>query len=97
MAVEALSDNAIQELLAATKTRGDYDREMIAFVDSEEKGVEVSLETGTFAGKKATSVKTGFELSRKREATLKDHPDVANVRVINAENRIYLIRTDLVS
>jgi hypothetical protein len=97
MSVEILNDDAIAELLSKTKTRGDYDREIMAFVSGGEKGVEVSLNTGTFAGKKATSVKTGFELARKREATLKEQPDAANVRVINADNRIYLIRTDLVS
>lgn len=97
MAVTELSDNAIQELLASTKTRGDYDREIGAFIEGGQKGVEVSLDSGTFAGKKATSVKTGFELARKRPATKEAHAEVENVRVINSDNRIYLIRTDLVS
>jgi hypothetical protein len=92
MSVEALNADAIAALLASSRTRGTYDAELKSFIESGEAGVKVSLESGTFAGKKAQSVKTGFESARKREGAPEESE---HVRVILQEDAVYLIRGDM--
>lgn len=92
MAVEALNATDIAALLASSRQRGQYDDELKKFVESGEAGVKVNLENGTFANKKAQSVKTGFEGARKREGAPED---AQHVRVIVNEEQVYLIRTDM--
>lgn len=86
-------------VLAGSKQRGGYDVEFTNFLTSGEPGVVVSLTEGQFAGKKAQSVKTGFTNAQKRIAekgTEEQKPIAANVRVILNEDKVYLIRQDLV-
>lgn len=89
----AIDDTEIAALLAGSKQRGAYDTELKNFIEGGEKGVLISLADGTFAGKKSGSVKTGFENARKRDGA----PDeAAQVRVIVNEDKVYLVRQDLV-
>jgi hypothetical protein len=86
---EALSDDFIAGLLATSRQRGVYDAELKGILESGAKGVKISLTDGAFAGKKATSVKTGFENARKKLAEGKD-----SVRVVLHEEQVYVINTN---
>ena len=89
MASTELNDELIQNLLSSSKQRGQYDAELKAILDSGAKGVQIDLENGTFAGKKAQSVKTGFENAKKKLADdVKD-----TVRVIMQEDNVFVINT----
>lgn len=95
----ALDQTAISALLASSSTRGQYNTELEAYLNSGEAGVQISLTDGTFAGKKPQSVKTGFENAKKRvteKGTDEQKATVANVRVILHEGNVFLIRQDLV-
>lgn len=92
----------IQELLSKQKSRGDYDAQLRAFLQSGVPGIEVSLTDGIFAGKQPSNVKTGFDNARKRSTDAGPvHPGGAAVKVIavkeTAENandgHLYLINT----
>jgi hypothetical protein len=92
MATKEISPDQIQELLSKARTRGDYKRELVVFLNGDEKGVQIDLENGTFAGKKPESVKIGFDNARKA----KDAPEGAEdgVRVVLHEKQVYLLRTE---
>jgi hypothetical protein len=90
--ITALDQDAINALLGSVKQRGEYDRQLKAFMESGQPGVEVSLSEGPFAQKKPNSVKTGFESAKGRDGA----PDGSdNVRVLVHEDTVYLIRTDV--
>jgi len=91
LGIEQLSQDEINNLLGSVKQRGEYDRQLKAFVESSEPGVQISLEEGPFAQKKAQSVKTGFETAKGREGAPEGS---ANVRVIVHDDKVYLLRTD---
>lgn len=84
---EALTDDFIAGLLAGSRQRGVYDAELKTILESGEKGVKISLTDGPFAGKKAGSVKTGFENARKKLDNQSD------VRVVLHEDNVYVINT----
>ena len=90
--INALDQDEINSLLGSVKQRGEYDRQLKTFMESNEPGVQVSLSEGPFAQKKPNSVKTGFESAKNREGA----PEGAtNVRVLVHEDSVYLIRTDI--
>jgi len=100
----ALTPDEIRAIYAKRRTKGVYDSKLVAFLDSGEEGVNVR-ETwpndfpypGKDAqdkptGKKATSIKQGFENSKGR----KESPDgSATVDVIVDGEEVYLINTVL--
>jgi hypothetical protein len=87
-----LDADAITALLAKSKQRGEYDRQLKAFLESEAPGIQVPLTEGPFNGKASSSVKAGFEGAKKREGA----PEGANeVRVIVDGENVYLIRQDM--
>lgn len=78
----------VQELLASSRTRGVYGvRLKEDLLDTDEVGVEYSLKDGLFAGKKATSVKTGFETARKKLP----ESDQPNIKVFAEEDKVYVV------
>jgi len=92
----------ITELLSQTKSRGDYDAVLKDFLSSGEAGIEVDLESGRLAGKRAKMVKVGFDNARKKSKDGKIvHEGGLDVQVIavNGENQsddhIYLINKAL--
>jgi hypothetical protein len=88
--VNVLSDERINELLSLSKQRGLYEAELKAFIESGVRGIEVPLDTGTFAGKKAGSVKTGLDNARKKIEDV----DVRNgLKVIKQEEQVFLLNT----
>lgn len=87
MASTELTDDLINSLLASSKQRGQYDTELKAILESGAKGVQIDLENGTFAGKKAQSVKTGLDNARKKL----DEEAQATVRVIMQDEKVFVI------
>jgi len=55
-----LTDEQIDELLATTKSKGQYLEVLNSFVESGVRGRKIPLDSGRFAGKASASVKTGF-------------------------------------
>ena len=89
MASAELTEDVINQLLASSKQRGQYDAELKQVLDSGLKGVQIDLTNGTFAGKKAQSVKTGLDNARKKLAE-----DVQpTVRVIMQDDQVYVINS----
>ena len=93
MAVAPIDSEKLQELLSASRSKGQYDTELKSFWESGEAGVQVDLSSGVFAGKKPNTIKTGFENATKREGAPEGAAD--NLRVIVSGEDVYLIRTDL--
>jgi len=97
-----LSDEALNEALAGSRQRGVYDENYIAFVDSGRRGVEINLAEGDHAGKKAQSVKTGYEsaIERIKAGKILDASDevkeaAGNTKVILKGDRVFLVRSDV--
>src|SRR6476659_4393207 len=86
MAGQSLSLDAIAGLLAGSRTRGDYDGELSAFLDPDAPaGIEVDLTSGPLAGKDPKNVVTGFNNAKARmdKNTGKPvHPGGHNVKVL---------------
>lgn len=83
----ALDNDVIAQLLASSKTRGQYEDELKAFIARGNRGELVNLTDGVLQGKKPQSVKTGFENARKKL----DDETKATVQVILNEDNVYLI------
>jgi hypothetical protein len=103
--MSALSLEAIQDLLAGSRARGDYDTVLSEFLKSGEMGIEVDLQNGPLAGKNtekgSKNVITGFKNAAKRmnDDGTPRHPGAHNVQPIgrkvgegdNAEYHVFLI------
>jgi hypothetical protein len=100
----ALTAEAIQQLLATSRGRGDYDSVLAEFLKSEDAGIEVDLTAGALAGKDAKNVVTGLNNAKTRmnkETGSPVHPGGHAVKVIlrkvgegdAAEEHVFLINT----
>lgn len=86
---QEMSGEDLEALLAGSRQRGEYDRQIKAFLNSDLQAAQVNLDEGPFKGKKAASVKTGFEGAIKRDGA----PEGAeNVRVIVQADKVFLVR-----
>lgn len=74
MAVEELSMDEINSLLAEGRTKGDYDEYLVEFLQSGVAGQKVDLSEGKLAGKTFDKVKTGLNNARNRTYTAKNAP-----------------------
>jgi hypothetical protein len=61
-----LTDDEVNELLAGSKQKGQYDAILASFIDSGVRGRRYPLDSGQFNGKALQSVKTGFTNAVKR-------------------------------
>jgi hypothetical protein len=101
---EILSDDALSELLASSGAHGEYDEALTKFIDSGVKGIKVSLTEGPFAGKKETTVRSGFVNAVNRRGSTKADgsykmpplPEGVRVAVIAKNDNVYVVRRDLV-
>jgi hypothetical protein len=86
--MSALSIDQIQELLAGSRARGDYDEVLSSFLKSEDMGIEVDLNNGPLAGKDnekgSKNVVTGFKNAAKRmnDDGTPRHPGAHQVQVV---------------
>lgn len=93
-----ISDEALADLLAGSRTHGNYDKALEEFIASGKRAVQVPLNDGLFNEKKPSSVKTGFEGAKKRATKEnsgrdEDYQAAANaVQVINRNDQIFLVR-----
>lgn len=86
--ITQLDASAIAELLAKSKQRGEYARQMKDFLDSGAAGVQISLTEGVFQGKKAASVKAGFENTKSGKNAVEG---ASSVRVIQDGENVFLV------
>jgi len=93
----ALTPEKIAELLAKGRVRGGYDKVLDDFLTSGDAGIEVDLTSGAIAGKTSKQALTGLNGAKKRTNDKGEliHPDAVNVRVIESDGNVYLIRTDV--
>lgn len=99
--VSALTPETIAELLAGARTKGAGEDVLTDFLASDEVGVEVSLETGPFAGKSAVQAYTGLNNAKKKTKkndageTVLAFPEAGSVQVIKRkigdDERVFLI------
>jgi hypothetical protein len=108
--VSALTPDAIQELLAGSRTRGAGTEVIKDFINSGDAGIEVDLNSGPLAGKNPGQAYITLTNAKKRTKTNEDGstvlamPEAAKVRVIkrnngdkdNPEWHVFLVNTDLV-
>lgn len=97
----ALTPDLISELLAGARTKGAGDDVLTSFLDSDEAGIEVDLDSGPLAGKSAIQASTALNNAKKRTKqndkgeTVMVHPEAAQVQVIkrkiNDVERVFLI------
>jgi hypothetical protein len=106
-----LDDTELDKALAGSKERYVYELKLIDFFGSGKRGVQINLEGGTHANKKANSVKTGYETAREKLETgkaekLNDIPEddrpaiqeaAKNTKVAMREGKVFLVRTDIAS
>jgi hypothetical protein len=91
----------IQELLAGARVKGAGDEALESFLASGEAGIEISLESGPFAGKTAAQAATSLNNAKKRTKqndageTVLVHPDAGMIQVIKRkigeDERVFLI------
>jgi hypothetical protein len=83
-----LSADQIAQLMAGSRTKGQYTTYLTDFVNSGEGGVCVNDEWIDLKDKKASTLKQGFENAKDK----KDAPaEFANIRVLTNEDKVYLI------
>jgi len=106
--MSALTADMIQELLAGSRTRGAGTEVIKEFLDSDEAGIEVDLNSGPLAGKSPGQAYTTLLNAKKRTRTNESGstelamPEAAKVRVIkrnqgtkeNEDWHVFLINTD---
>ena len=87
-AIETLTEEQIADLLGSVRERGAYKRVFNDFLESAERGWNVSAH---FNGKKPATIYQGFN-NVKKDSDSNGKYD--HVRVINHEDTVYLILTD---
>jgi hypothetical protein len=78
----------LADILAGARGRGDYKTVLKAFIESEHRLVEVPLTGGLFEGKKAQTVKTGFENAKNAKEPVEGSD---KVKVVKKGDQIYLV------
>ncbi len=78
----------LADILSGARGRGDYKQVLEAFINAGVRLAQIPLDGGAFEGKKAQTVKTGFENAK----SSKNPPEgAAEVRVIKKNDAIYLL------
>lgn len=98
-----ISDDELDAALAGSRSRGVYDENILNFLESGRRGVQINLEDGVHEGKKQQSVKTGYETARTKIASGKVETSselqeaAKNTKVIGKSNpdRVFLVRQDV--
>ena len=96
MAIETVEAASLQDVLAGSKARGAYDSGLLEFLESGAPGGKVDTTKGIFQGKKAQTLKSGFEAAKARLMKLAEKPEGTEKVVIKVnDGTVYLIREDL--
>jgi coenzyme F420-reducing hydrogenase beta subunit len=78
----------LADILSGARGRGDYKTVIGAFIESGHRLVEVPLTAGLFEGKKAQTVKTGFENAKNAKEPVEGSD---KVKVVKKGDQIYLV------
>lgn len=78
----------LADILAGARGRGDYKTVLGAFIESGHRLVEVPLTGGLFEGKKAQTVKTGFENAKNAKEPVEGSD---KVKVVKKGEQVYLV------
>ena len=81
-------DALLADILSGARGRGDYKTVLKAFIDHGARLVEVPLTQGLFEGKKAQTVKTGFENAKNAKEPVEGSD---KVKVVKKGEQIYLV------
>lgn len=83
--------DAVNAVLAASRSKGGYDEELLDFVKSGDIGREIPV-----GEKKPASMKASFVQAKARQSKLGEHfQDAQNVEIRIVEGKLYLLRPDL--
>lgn len=94
----ALTSDQITELLASSRSRGEYDQYLKEFMESGDPGRLVERDGGILAGKTEDQTKVGLENAKKRtnDAGELVHKGANLIKVIKKEGQVYVIDTSKV-
>lgn len=82
------NEQELAEILSGARGRGEYKTVLGAFIDAGIRLAQIPLDSGLFEGKKASTVKTGFENAK----SSKEPPAGADqVKVVKKDEKVYLV------
>jgi hypothetical protein len=91
---EALSDEEIGEALSSQRSKGEYKSILQQIVDNGVRAARIPTDRGPFEGRKASTVKTGFENARKAD----DAPEeFKQLKVSSKKGNVYIVNTAVAS
>ena len=100
--MQDVEDSDLDAILAGARAHGVYSDNLLAYMHSGRRGVEINLADGPHKGKKAASVKTGYESAIKRlkegkltGATDEDKAAADSLQVVSRNDRVFLARKDM--
>ncbi len=91
---EPLSDEELGEALSAQRSKGEYKTILQQIVDGGVKAARIPTDRGAFEGRKASTVKTGFENARKAD----DAPEeFKQIKVSSKKGTVYVVNHNVAS
>ena len=87
---EPLSDEELGEALSSVRAKGEYRSILQQIVDGGVRAARIPTDRGAFEGRKASTVKTGFENARKAD----DAPEEFKaLKVSSKKGNVYIVNT----
>lgn len=85
---EPLSDEELSEALSSQRAKGEYKSILQQIVDGGVAAARIPTDRGPFNGRKASTVKTGFENARKAD----DAPEAfKQLKVSSKKGNVYIV------
>lgn len=85
---EALSEEEVSEALSSQRAKGEYKAILEQIVSGKVRAARIPTDRGPFSGRKASTVKTGFENARKSD----DAPEAfKQLKVSSKKGNIYIV------
>lgn len=85
---EPLSDEEVGEALSSVRSRGEYKEILQQIVDGSIRAARIPTDKGHFEGRKASTVKTGFENARKAD----DAPaEFKQLKISSKKGNVYIV------
>lgn len=85
---ETLTDEELGEALSSQRSKGEYKTILTQIVDNGVKAARIPTDRGAFEGRKASTVKTGFENARKAD----DAPEsFKQLKVSSKKGTVYIV------
>jgi len=90
---EPLSDEEVTEALAAQRSKGEYKAILVSFMEAKVRAARIPTDRGKFEGRKASTVKTGFENARKADDDAVTR--FKSIKVSSKGGNVYLINESI--